>query len=150
MYFIESVYSIKGIYKFVIPPVSVSFNTKFTVGFAGFPFGFRLLSESVQVACGKWQVVTALAAITASGTSCQLQLKSCSSSPSPPFPTSPKESLTLKQTVKAANCKKKEEKKERKWRMTHSSKLQWKIRKFNEGIRENPKQTKSLTLPLAK
>lgn len=55
MYFIESIYSIKGIYKFVIPLVSVSFNTKFTVGFAGFPFGFRLLSESVQVACGKWR-----------------------------------------------------------------------------------------------
>lgn len=61
MYFIESIYSIKGIYMFVIPLVSLSFNTKFTVGFAGFPFGFRLLSESVQVACGKWQVVTALA-----------------------------------------------------------------------------------------
>lgn len=121
MYFIESIYSIKGIYKFVIPLVSVTFNTKFTVGFAGFPFGFRLLSESVQVACGKWQVVTALAAITASGTSCQLQLKSCNSSPSPPFfPTSPKESLTLKQTVKAANCKKKKKRREK---MAHDAQL---------------------------
>lgn len=107
--------------------------------FVCFPSRFKW-----HVASG--EVVTALAAITASGTSCQLQLKSCNSYPTPPSLSHlPQRVADIETNSQSCKLQKKEEKKERKWRMTHSSKLQWKIRKFNEGMRERNQSKRILS-----